>query len=157
MPQLILSIDKPFPWGGRVGENKKITKNLSLYAGLFIVLPCIESYKKVDLRTITLGVPPQEVGDYLPLSPYFYIGVLAADQGLRDRVRGCGGVLQGIQCHCQCDQRERYSSQHKVWYIQLPATHIHSLRTPLSPLLWGVDGNWPGLLCVRHPRWRCNA
>merc|ERR1719431_690822 len=29
--------------------------------GLFIVLPCIESYKKVDLRTITLGVPPQEV------------------------------------------------------------------------------------------------
>ena len=30
-------------------------------SGLFIVLPCIESYKKVDLRTITLGVPPQEV------------------------------------------------------------------------------------------------
>jgi len=29
--------------------------------GLFIVLPCIESYKKVDLRTITLGVPPQEL------------------------------------------------------------------------------------------------
>ena len=25
------------------------------------MLPCIESYKKVDLRTITLGVPPQEV------------------------------------------------------------------------------------------------
>jgi len=24
-------------------------------------LPCIESYQKVDLRTITLGVPPQEV------------------------------------------------------------------------------------------------
>ena len=26
------------------------------------MLPCIESYQKVDLRTITLGVPPQEVG-----------------------------------------------------------------------------------------------
>ena len=25
------------------------------------MLPCIESYKKVDLRTITLGVPPQEL------------------------------------------------------------------------------------------------
>ena len=25
------------------------------------MLPCIESYQKVDLRTITLGVPPQEV------------------------------------------------------------------------------------------------
>jgi len=29
--------------------------------GIFFVMPCIESYKKVDLRTITLGVPPQEV------------------------------------------------------------------------------------------------
>ena len=25
------------------------------------MLPCIETYQKVDLRTITLGVPPQEV------------------------------------------------------------------------------------------------
>ena len=30
-------------------------------AGIFFVLPCIESYQKVDLRTITMGVPPQEV------------------------------------------------------------------------------------------------
>jgi hypothetical protein len=29
--------------------------------GIFFVLPCIESYQKVDLRTITLDVPPQEV------------------------------------------------------------------------------------------------
>jgi len=32
--------------------------------GIFFVLPCIESYQKVDLRTITLGVPPQEVLDF---------------------------------------------------------------------------------------------
>ena len=32
-----------------------------LTLGIFFVLPCIESYQKVDLRTITLGVPPQEV------------------------------------------------------------------------------------------------
>ena len=38
-------------------------QNSLLFTGLFIVLPCIESYKKVDLRTITLGVPPQEVRD----------------------------------------------------------------------------------------------
>ena len=25
------------------------------------MMPCIETYQKVDLRTITLGVPPQEV------------------------------------------------------------------------------------------------
>jgi len=35
--------------------------------GIFFVLPCIESYQKVDLRTITLGVPPQEVGHSLGL------------------------------------------------------------------------------------------
>ena len=35
--------------------------NVHLVAGIFFVLPCIESYQKVDLRTITLGVPPQEV------------------------------------------------------------------------------------------------
>jgi len=29
--------------------------------GIFFVLPCIESYQRVDLRTITLDVPPQEV------------------------------------------------------------------------------------------------
>ena len=37
------------------------------FAGIFFVLPCIESYQKVDLRTITLGVPPQEVSFRLAL------------------------------------------------------------------------------------------
>ena len=36
----------------------------SLILGIFFVLPCIESYQKVDLRTITLGVPPQEVRSF---------------------------------------------------------------------------------------------
>ena len=40
-----------------------IIRNL-FYSGIFFVLPCIESYQKVDLRTITLGVPPQEVYNY---------------------------------------------------------------------------------------------
>jgi len=30
-------------------------------AGIFFVLPCIESYTKVDLRTVSFDVPPQEV------------------------------------------------------------------------------------------------
>jgi hypothetical protein len=29
--------------------------------GLFFVIPCIEAYTKVDLRTVTFDVPPQEV------------------------------------------------------------------------------------------------
>ena len=38
-----------------------ILKTRPLPSGIFFVLPCIESYQKVDLRTITLSVPPQEV------------------------------------------------------------------------------------------------
>jgi erythrocyte band 7 integral membrane protein len=29
--------------------------------GIFFIMPCIDSYKKVDLRTVTFDVPPQEV------------------------------------------------------------------------------------------------
>ncbi|XP_074594298.1 band 7 protein AGAP004871-like isoform X2 [Brevipalpus obovatus] len=29
--------------------------------GIFVILPCIENYTKVDLRTLTFDVPPQEV------------------------------------------------------------------------------------------------
>ena len=41
--------------------NSQRNFNCLFFAGIFFVLPCIESYQKVDLRTITLGVPPQEV------------------------------------------------------------------------------------------------
>jgi erythrocyte band 7 integral membrane protein len=44
--------------------------------GIFFVLPCIESYQKVDLRTITLGVPPQEVRVIRPFPKalsFFYL------------------------------------------------------------------------------------
>lgn len=29
--------------------------------GIFFILPCIENYAKVDLRTLTFDVPPQEI------------------------------------------------------------------------------------------------
>ena len=57
--------------GGAKGPGKLWVQydnvNIISYAGIFFVLPCIESYQKVDLRTITLGVPPQEVKDTLYL------------------------------------------------------------------------------------------
>ncbi|VDM46269.1 unnamed protein product [Toxocara canis] len=31
------------------------------FLGIFFVLPCIESYTKVDLRTVSFNVPPQEI------------------------------------------------------------------------------------------------
>ena len=36
--------------------------------GLFFIMPCIDSYKKVDLRTVSFDVPPQEVCQ--ALTPY---------------------------------------------------------------------------------------
>jgi len=33
----------------------------TVFAGIFFILPCIESYTKVDLRTVSFDVPPQEV------------------------------------------------------------------------------------------------
>lgn len=29
--------------------------------GIFFVIPCIDTYRKVDLRTVSFDVPPQEV------------------------------------------------------------------------------------------------
>ena len=42
-------------------RNESHPLPIIIISGIFFVLPCIESYQKVDLRTITLGVPPQEV------------------------------------------------------------------------------------------------
>ena len=44
-----------------VAYINKILNNCPPTSGIFFVLPCIETYQKVDLRTITLDVPPQEV------------------------------------------------------------------------------------------------
>ena len=42
-------------------KKAKTLHTLFSFLGIFFVLPCIETYQKVDLRTITLDVPPQEV------------------------------------------------------------------------------------------------
>ena len=52
---------------------------------------------QVDLRTITLGVPPQEVYSDLPVA--VDQGVAGAHQGLGHGVRGRSGLLQSLQCH----------------------------------------------------------
>ena len=32
--------------------------------GIFFVVPCVDSYQKVDMRTLTFDVPPQEVQNF---------------------------------------------------------------------------------------------
>ena len=48
------------------------------FSGIFFVMPCIETYQKVDLRTITLGVPPQEVSNVV-------IGIFIIPSGKNSR------------------------------------------------------------------------
>ena len=33
--------------------------------GLFFIMPCIDTYKKVDLRTVSFDVPPQEASYFV--------------------------------------------------------------------------------------------
>ena len=36
--------------------------------GVFFIIPCVDTYEKIDMRTATYEIPPQEVGtDYYHL------------------------------------------------------------------------------------------
>lgn len=41
----------------------QILNQFSFFKGLILVLPCIDVFVKVDLRTVTCNIPPQEVQD----------------------------------------------------------------------------------------------
>lgn len=47
-----LLIDYDFTW---------FYRNACLILGIFFILPCVDAYARVDLRTRTYDVPPQEV------------------------------------------------------------------------------------------------
>ena len=47
--------------------------------GIFFIVPCVDSYQKVDMRTLTFDVPPQEVSlvlIFLSLSIFMKIDIL---------------------------------------------------------------------------------
>ena len=39
-----------------VSETQK-----TLFTGVFFIIPCVDIYEKIDMRTQTFDVPPQEV------------------------------------------------------------------------------------------------
>ena len=57
--------------------------------GIFFIVPCVDSYQKVDMRTLTFDVPPQEVRQFvlyfILLSTYIY------------GITGCGIFKAGMQ------------------------------------------------------------
>lgn len=47
--------------------------------GMFFIVPCIDTYTKVDLRTVTFDVPPQEIltrDSVVGLSTHSHIQIL---------------------------------------------------------------------------------
>ena len=65
--------------------------------GIFFVLPCIDSYKKVDLRTVSFDVPPQEVLLLLTLVlPFLLLHLAGPVQRLGHCCCGCCHLLQGV-------------------------------------------------------------
>ena len=65
--------------------------------GVFFVIPCLDIYEKIDMRTSTYDVPPQEVK--LKWKSLKSLLSLDPDQGLCDCVCQRDHVLQGEGCH----------------------------------------------------------
>ena len=53
--------------------------------GIFFIIPCIDTYRKVDLRTVSFDVPPQEVNQVITIlfSNSFYIIVYRSNLSLK--------------------------------------------------------------------------
>ena len=61
--------------------------------GVFFIIPCIDVYEKIDLRTQTYDVPPQEVrSDKIAECSCYSADI---DEGQCDGVCECDHVLQG--------------------------------------------------------------
>lgn len=99
-----------------------LTQALYSLPGLFFVLPCTDNFVKVDLRTVSFDIPPQEVGytsatkkacQQLPRWPHAPVFHLAdPDQGLGDGGSGRRGVLPHTLPHLVRGQRVQRSLIH---------------------------------------------
>ena len=67
--------------------------------GVFFIIPCLDIYEKIDMRTVTYDVPPQEVATDIVLIRFTSLSIkccaLDPDQGQRDGVCERHHVLQG--------------------------------------------------------------
>ena len=63
--------------------------------GVFFIIPCLDVYQKIDMRTATYDVPPQEVMSGKILRYLIYPSPQDSHQGLGDCVCQRHHVLQG--------------------------------------------------------------
>ena len=73
---------------------------------VFFIIPCLDVYQKIDMRTSSYDVPPQEVilgkeGSYKKETTFWILGStqdffpLDPDERQRDGICECNHVLQG--------------------------------------------------------------
>ena len=74
---------------------------LEAFAGVFFIIPCVDIYEKIDMRTQTFDVPPQEVTFAIKRAVRDIFSMLFSDldQGQRDSVCQRHLVLQGARTH----------------------------------------------------------
>ena len=63
--------------------------------GVFFIIPCIDIYQKIDMRTASYEIPPQEVCVTRSRHRALTTCITDLDQGLRHCVCKCHHVLQG--------------------------------------------------------------
>jgi regulator of protease activity HflC (stomatin/prohibitin superfamily) len=53
--------------------------------GIFFIVPCIDTYRKIDLRTVSFDVPPQEVSTrFQPFVFFFFWYILFKNMRFTD-------------------------------------------------------------------------
>lgn len=102
---------------------------LSLQTGIFFILPCIDAYARVDLRTRTYDIPPQEVSHpalppkcvpvCLKLQEFFFN--LGSNKGQCHGVGRRCSLLSSFQCNSiyrQCRKCTSFDSLAGADYIK---------------------------------------
>jgi hypothetical protein len=92
--------DSEFTYAWRVLENTVLLSAKCNCTGMFFIVPCIDSYRRVDLRVVSFDVPPQEASSHLPNSTIHSRSDPVQRQC--NRGRRCGCVLPHQQRDDQC-------------------------------------------------------
>ena len=71
--------------------------------GVFFVIPCVDVYEKIDMRSQTFEIPPQEVM-MLEISTDFHNIISDSYEGQCHSIRECYHVLQGSERYSCCGE-----------------------------------------------------
>uniref|UniRef100_A0A1I7T791 PHB domain-containing protein n=1 Tax=Caenorhabditis tropicalis TaxID=1561998 RepID=A0A1I7T791_9PELO len=106
--------------------------------GIFFVLPCIESYTKVDLRTVSFSVPPtrnshKRFSDYIRRCGYLLQDLLLAQTTLRNMLgtRSLSEILSDRETLASAMQTILDEAT-ESWGIKVERVEIKDVRLPIQ-------------------------